>query len=215
MPVLVCVAALGLAFPGAPSVAQVDGAAPAGRAFDYERGSAALVVSMIEYPSEAGEGEPGRWVQVYGDGRVRVHYPSYSKRRGEYTLMLTRDEMQRMLRSLVASEFVEFDADAVRGAKRARALEQRAAEQRGEATTELVRTFDASTFVIELRLRSYRSHGAASHRAVDKRVTWRSPRLDARHNPELRELQQLAAVQAELEALMQRPDLTRTATQDE
>ena len=177
---------------------------------EYSRDPATLLVSLTELPSEVGSGEPGYSVEIHADGRVAVHFPRTSKRGGDYALTLDPSELEQLMRSLVAKRFVEFDAPEVRAKQRSLAAVRRAAIARGEVSRDYPRISDPSTIVIELRLDAYRPpDGSGAARAVAKMVSWSGLRFDAQQYTELGELQDLAAIQAELEALMQHPDLER------
>jgi hypothetical protein len=43
--------------------------------------------------------DPTPFIRVYGDGTVRVHYPPYMKKAGEYTLKLAPDQLQSIIDS--------------------------------------------------------------------------------------------------------------------
>ena len=184
--------------------------APGEAIVEYSRDPTTLLVSLTELPGEVGSGEPGYSVEIHADGRVAVHFPRTSKRSGNYTSTLDPSELEQLMRSLVAKRFVEFDAPEVRAKQRSLVAMRRAAIARGEVSRDYPRISDPSTIVIELRLDAYRPpDGSGAARAVAKTVSWSGLRFDAQQYTELGELQDLAAIQAELEALMRHPDLKR------
>lgn len=173
--------------------------------YPHERGN--VVVKFTEILGEIGNSDRGPSVQIHGDGYVLVHYPSYMKRAGDYALQLGPLEMENLLRSLIDKNILEFDADAVRQNKReAETLAQ------GGVQPSLFAVLDASTTVIEVRVDRYKPAGYKTQelRNIHKKITWYGLRSDAKRHPHIEAIQNLAAAEHELRALMQRQDLERT-----
>jgi len=98
--------------------------------FEYSKDASTVVVSYTHILGAIGDADKRPSVEIYGDGHMVVYYPPYMKKAGEYTLELTQGEMERLLRSLIASKVLEFDAQAVRRSK----LETDAATKNAQAT---------------------------------------------------------------------------------
>ncbi|MCZ6623325.1 MAG: hypothetical protein O7B35_03670, partial [Deltaproteobacteria bacterium] len=81
----------------------------------------------------------------------------------------------------------------------------------GDLQSTLFAVADASTTVIEVRLDRYQPAGEAGQEIlnVDKKITWYGLRSDARRYPNIEAIQNLAAAQKELQAVMQRQDLEK------
>jgi hypothetical protein len=194
----------------APAVARDGREGPA--ELEFEESPGALVVAFSDGPGELAEPDGSISVEIYGDGRVDVHYPSYMKRAGDYTLQLEPQELRALLRSLAARGLIEFDTDAVRRAKRRAREERRARRIAGGATGApvLQSSSDGTVSRIELRLRRYRrSESDAVQKHVKKQIRWHGLRADARRHPEIRSLGELEAARQTLRGLGQRPDLER------
>jgi hypothetical protein len=188
----------------ASSPAPVGGAEAEPATFEVATDPATVVVLFSETHGEVGEADAGSSLRVYGDGRVVVHHPRYMRRAGDFTLQLSRAEMRLLLASLVGRGVVEFDEAATRREKREVDASLRA--QRSE----LFAVADPSVTTVEIRLRRYAPGGAGGEaRDVERRIRWRGLRSDARRYPAIRAIQDLAAVQRELRALMDREDLVR------
>jgi hypothetical protein len=136
-------------------------------------------------------------VTIYGDGRALVHYPRYMKRAGDYMVRLAQPELDGLLRSLVDRGVAGFDEAAARRGKRDAEAARRTSQATGGGQTVTVAA-DTSTTVIELRLEG-----------VQRRIAWQGLREDARRYPEITSIQDLAAAEGELRALMERPDLEK------
>ena len=52
-------------------------------------------------------------MQIYGDGRVHLHYPVYMQRSGDYELELGNLELRQLLLSLAETGAMDFDAQNV------------------------------------------------------------------------------------------------------
>lgn len=196
--VAVFLAALSLVFGGRSAAAQ--------GIVEYSRDPGTVVVSFTEILGEIGEVDRGPSLQIYGDGYALVHYPSYMRRAGDYALQLSQQEVDRLLRSLIGNKVLEFDEEETRRSKR-----QAAAEAQGDLQSTLFAVTDASTTVIEVRLDRYQPAGEAGQEIlnVDKKITWYGLRSDARRYPNIEAIQNLAAAQKELWAVMQRQDLEK------
>jgi hypothetical protein len=157
----------------------------------YPHEPTTVVVSLVEVLGEIGEADAGPSLEIYGDGRTAVHYPVYMKRAGNYTGRLSRAELDTLVQSLVDGGIPAFDAGAVRSAKRA------AAARRAAGATLSVSS-DPSVVTITLRT------GAG-----ESRVAWVGLRADAREHPDIEAIRNLAAAHGRLQAVMERPDLTR------
>ena len=185
---------------GASAQTNAGPPAPSPAVVEYSRDPSTVLVHFLERIVALEDEDPGPSLDVYGDGRVAVHYPRYMKRAGDYTLQLGPEELGGLMRSLASRRIIEFDEGTVR---------QRKAEA-AQSRAELFEVFDATTTEIELRLERYRpAPGARELRNVHKRLAWNGLRADARRYPEVAELAQLAAAHQELRALMERPDLVR------
>jgi hypothetical protein len=159
---------------------------------------AAPIVSYREVLGEVGEADAGPALHVFADGHVSVHYPRYMKRAGDYRLRLTPGQVTALVHSLTGKGLLDFDSASVRrSVADAGQARRRASTLRGEPATQ---TFvaDASTSIIELQVGARRN-----------KLTWQGLREDARANPEVVALQNAAAAETELRALLERPDLER------
>lgn len=156
-----------------------------------------VLVSYREILGEIGDGDRGPSLQVFGDGRIQVHYPRYMKRAGDYTAQLGAAELDRLLASLAEKGVTSFDETNARRARREAAAARRGTGPVAEATGSVV--LDASTSVIELDVGGGR-----------RSVSWSGLQEDARSYPEIAPIANLARAEAELRQLMKRSDLRRT-----
>lgn len=139
-------------------------------------------------------------VRVYGDGRVRVHFPAYMRRAGDYELRLSAAALRALLQA-AAESLLPFDSAAMES--RVRDLE--AAERRNGR---VVRVSDRTTTVLDVRYERYRAAGdAIAFRDGVKRVAWTGLAGDARRYREVAALRDLAGVRQRVRALADHPDL--------
>jgi hypothetical protein len=169
-------------------------AAPPGGASDPDT----VVVRYQEIIGEIAGADRGPSLEVYADGQVRVHFPAYMRRAGDWETTLDAPTLGALIDSLVGHGVLDFDAAATRARKR-QSLAARAVLARGRpGETLLFETADETTTVITLRAGD-----------TERTVSWTGLRGDSKHHPELPELSELRAAQRALEALMTRPGLVR------
>jgi hypothetical protein len=163
-----------------------------------------VIVSFSEILGEIEDPDPGPTLRIYGDGRAVVHRPRYMKNSGDHVRQLEPGELEALLVSL-AGKLATFDAATARDRKRAAdaARPSRSALQPGEP----IAAFDASdpsTIVITLRLERYEPPAGRGPALVDveRSISWRGLRADARRYPDVAEIQDLAGAQRELIFLM-------------
>src|SRR5262245_38082832 len=162
----------------------------------WDPASTAVVASFRERPGEIADADPGPSIQLFGDGRLAVHFPRTMKRAGEWTDRLSRAEMAHLLGALVDDGRLDLDPDALRGRLvRARSA-RRAAALHGDAT--LFEASDPSITEVTVR---------ANGRA--RTIVWRGARADAWANPDVAEVQHLERAHGRLRALADRPGLRR------
>ena len=165
------------------------------------------VVTYRELLGEMGAADKGPTLRIYGDGRMVAHYPRYMRRGGDYEQRLAAGELDRLLRSLADHGVLDFDPAAARNSIRS-------ARDHALATgtpASLFEAADGATTVIEVNLDRYRAAeaGAREVRGLAKRVVWTALQADAQHHPDVPSVRALAAADAELRALRERPGYTR------
>jgi hypothetical protein len=165
------------------------------------------VVTYRELLGEIGAADKGPTLRIYGDGRMVAHYPRYMHRAGDYEQRLRSGELDRLLRSLADRGVLDFDAAEARASIRS-------GHERARATgapADLFVAADGATTVIEVNLERYRgtAPGAREVRGLAKRVVWTAVQADAQHHPDVASLRALAAADADLRALRERPGYAR------
>ena len=174
----------------------------------YPRDASTLVASYTEVLGELAGAETGPSVRVYGDGRVAVHYPRPMKRAGDYRLQLDEAELEALLLSL-GGKLCPLDEDGIRQRKRQAVASRRAQAAARGAADVTAHVLDGTTSILTLRLDRYQpppGRGVALE-GVDRRIEWHGLDFDAKHYPDVPEIQDLAAAKVALRALMRRGDL--------
>lgn len=132
------------------------------------------------------------WMKVYADGRVERHLPHYMKNAGDWVGSISPERLERLAVHMAGAGLVEFDSQAVRGAKEA--------AERGSGV--LYNASDTSVITIEVRFDGYQPAGslAMSH-DVRKSVSWDGLRSDTRRFTQIAPIQELGAAFSRLSAL--------------
>jgi len=170
------------------------------KVFHYATNPEVVILSYSETPGMLASPDTLPRIQVFGDGRVWIHYPVYMKKAGDYGLYLNPGEVTALLNSV--SGAFGFDARAVRDSrdniKLAREMQDDEAFYRSDGTLE----------EITVNLTGYQISPGASIVAVEQAMAWTDIALDAHDYPELQELQNLNRARDGMRALLARDDLT-------
>ena len=153
--------------------------ARAGFSFDDSGAKPDPVVEFRQHVSMLANVDDRLSMQVYGDGRVLVHYPVYMKRAGDYEMQLDGDELVELIATLADDGVMDFDHRKVSDRIHDRRLEKISRAKRGE--DQLFAVSDAVDSIIEIRLDEYRSNsGSAVKKNFTRRFKWRDIEHDAR-----------------------------------
>ena len=194
---------LGVALIGllSPLLAQVS--------FQYAQEPDTPVVVLKRTSGELGGADPIPLLRIYGNGSVRVHFPSYLKRAGDYELQLSRTEMETLLASLIEQGLMGFDPLAATRQKEEIAQQAKTAAQQTRTQGSVSKVMDADTTVIEIHLESYTASDGTTTTDLTKKISWNGLQWDAQQHPGIESLQKLAAAGRELLALCEREDLVK------
>lgn len=201
---------LGMLISVATSQAQSGSAAVHPADVNWEQDPETLLISYREIWGEFANQDPTPLIRIFGDGRVRVHYPVYTPKAGEYELWLQPMELEILLLSMVTKGLPTFEPKAVESLKIAE--ERRRWESALDAgkSPEVFMVADDSTSVFELHLSDYSAAGLAQPSGeVNRDISWLGLRTDAERYPDIEPIQQLRAAEIELRNLLEREDLWR------
>jgi len=122
-------------------------------------------------------------IQVFSDGRVRVHYPVYMKKAGDYEFELTRPELIQLIQSLSANGLMDFDHARVKQEKNDHDLKMK-------AKGELHYVSDAVVTLIDIRLQDYQKTASSPVTpALKKHFSWKNLEQDAKYYKNNRSIQ--------------------------
>jgi hypothetical protein len=178
--------------------------APPQPIFDFE---ATDDIPVIEYTLDQhmlAQRDPTPLLRVYGSGRVRVHFPVYMKKAGDYEMQLSHAELNALLRMLADKSVMDFDAAAI-GQER-----QQLETARRAATGEFFHVSDATDTVINIKLNQYqRTASSPRINAFSKQFRWRNLEHDAKRFPQAVRFTNAADASAALRALCEHPALQK------
>ena len=177
------------------------------RSFEYAEEPDTLVIQLSQDVGIV-DADPTPLLRVYGDGLVRIHFPVYMKRAGDYTLQLDQRELQDLLASFVEGGLIDFSPEATRAQMRGLAAASRAQAPPGQPG-QLTTRSDEATVSIEVRLSRYVPAVGAARSDVTARIVWTGAQGDAAEFATLDTLQALAAAERRLLALTERADAAR------
>jgi len=177
--------------------------------FQYAQEPNTLVVALRRTSGVVGDPDPIPLLRIYGDGSVRVHFPSYLKRAGDYKLQLSRTEMESLLASLIENGLMGFDPQTATRQKQEIAQHPTTGAQQSGAQGSVSKLVDGDTTVIEIHLESYTAADGTTTTDWSKKISWYSLQWDAEEYRGVQTLQKLAAAERELLTLCDREDLVR------
>ena len=194
-----------------PSAMVAPAAGPTEPSFSFSRVANAPPVLELSYEGGMIQSEdPAAFVRVYGDGRVLIHRPRYMKEAGDYTVTLSQEELEDLLRPFADSRLLTLDEPQL--AEMAAAVQPAAGPVRPTSDHGVVAN-------VQVRLERVRPEGAAAPLAnVDRRVSLpvatleaaaRAPVLEAASRAAVEPVRDLAAGVSQLEALAERPGLVK------
>jgi predicted RND superfamily exporter protein len=121
-------------------------------------------------------------VNIFGDGRVLVHYPVYMKKAGDYEMQLSDEELVDLVQSMSSHGIIDFDENKV---KQAIGDEKKSARVKGELYT-ISDTVETS---IVIQLDEYQKNQSSPKiKNLKKHFSWENIEQDAsryRNNKEI------------------------------
>ena len=174
-------------------------------------------VPRVELPSNSGvvvleytvihqmlaEVDPEPLMRIHADGRVRVHFPVYMAKAGDYELRLSPSELRGLFLELSADGILDFDEAGT-------TAERNSAEAAERAAGRLHHVSDVTETLIDMRLASYRPAGAAAAiPGFEKSVRWPNVHTDAQRFRGVAGVQSLARAEERLRSILDRSDLIR------
>jgi len=168
--------------------------------FEFSRNSQNLILSFSETHGIMRGLDSKTTLKVYGNGLVKVHFPPYMKKAGNYQMMLDEKELDALLQSLADQKIPELDINNI-DSEKLTASEQASLND----GPDLFAVFDASVTTIEINLDRYTklpdpqtsgntSLVDSSYDIVDlqKKISWEGLRIDSKRFPNIQPLQNLA-----------------------
>lgn len=198
---LALVATFGVIIPAAYSLEEIGSAAAPPAHFAWNRDPAAVVVSYREIWGELAEQDPTPLIRVFGDGRVLVHHPAYTKKAGDYEVFLQPAELESLLSSLLAKGLATIEPREAESLKQSKEQGRLNAAMAATKPTQIFMVADDSTSVFELNLT------AVSSGEAQRKVSWSGLGTDAAKYPNIEPIQQLRSIELQLRALLERDDL--------
>jgi len=121
-------------------------------------------------------------LQVFGNGRVLVHYPVYMKKTGDYEMQLDEAELVNLIQNLSANGIMEFDEKKLREKIKGRKKALKAKGQFYEIS-------DAVETIVDITLDEYQKNNKSKKiKNFHKQFRWKNIEHDAaryKHDSEI------------------------------
>jgi len=143
--------------------------------------------------------------QVFGDGRVIVHFPVYMKKAGDYEMQLDEGELINLIRTLSSNGVLDFDEKKIREKRKA---DKKALKAKGQffAISDTVET------IVEIRLDEYQRN--KSEKKISnfyKKFNWDNLEQDAIRYKNTKELTRANQSISDMQNLMKDARLVKMA----
>ncbi len=97
--------ALGIGIPS-NVLAQTTAAGPAEPKLEFNRVADNLILDLSYTGGMIANPDPTPFIRVFGNGKVIIHYPAYMKKAGDYTLQLSQEELDKLLKNFATEELL-------------------------------------------------------------------------------------------------------------
>lgn len=186
-------------------LAPMNAALAQGSVFEYPHDANYVVIEYTQSQDMIIDADPVPLLRIYGDGRVRVHYPVYMKRAGDYEMRLSDTQLQQLLNSLEQKGILSFSRNKVLE------LKKQSFSNKLLANNKILTTrSDSARSKFKVNLSSYQS---ATSRLLQtdflKSITWENLKSDALSHPEITALKDAAAAEKELGQYLSHQDLVK------
>lgn len=173
---------------------------------EFSKDSQNLVLSYTETHGIMSGDDSVTTVKVYGNGMVKVHYPVFMKRAGDYQMMLNESQLNELLQTLAKKNIPELDLEEVKSEKINQERQSRLSDN-----SDLFAVFDASITTLEINFDRYtKANQTQSENSItenlsgfaleivdlQKTIKWEGLRIDSNRFPNIKALQDLSAVQS-------------------
>lgn len=119
--------------------------------------------------------DPIPFLRIYGDGLVKVHYPAYMLKAGDYEYKMTKQELKELIRNMDENCIVGFDKETVKQKVKEEAIRIQSEAVVGEQI--LHYRSDASISEIKVHLEDYVSDNSVIEDSVLKRTARKKSEL--------------------------------------
>ena len=178
----------------APLTFSIKAAADQTPEIAYSRDPDTVVFLYDIDPGELAESQSEPLLRIYGDGRVHLHYPPYSKQAGDYELYLSDEEMQRLLNDV--SNIIGLDIATVKQQLAGESL------QIQQESGLVFAVSDETLTRFEIQLDGFKAAANKIARTVRKTIVWANLGSEAKRFPTNRALQDLAAANRKVRELI-------------
>jgi hypothetical protein len=181
------------------------------KAIGYAREANKIILQYTLMISEIKAQEPTPLLRIFGDGTVKIHFPMYMKRAGDYYLKLSEQELEALVSFLDENGLFDFDAPKIRQLKNEKLRELHAESIKNDLESVLVKTLDADTSIFIYNVEQYVTDHNGSSRVMPRRaeIAWRGLKTDANRFSDIKALTGLAAIEEKLKNIIEREDLIK------
>lgn len=182
---------------------------PESAQIEFSSAATTMLLSFGEVNPEFKDQDRTPLLRVYGDGRVLVYHPTYSKQAGEYEMYLSRDALSSLLLE-VATPVFDYDQKAVKQQKKDVSL-KRATQATKLSEVTVFYQSDAPVSVFAFNIETFKPAGSAKQ-LVDVSTTqihWRGLAMDAVNFPEISIIQDFRRIENRLRSLSQSKQLRK------
>lgn len=177
----------------------------------YDKSPDQLILAYHVSLDELVERDTTPRVRIYGDGKVIVHYSKVYRKAGDYSLILTENEIEEILQLISESGILNFDSKGIDRSKKAYDTLVASRQILSPQPQTFSTIMDKSTTQVFYNVRG---GSTAAGKSIDSavqsgQISYSGLQDDLIRYPEVLEIQGLANVEIWFEALIKRPNLQK------
>jgi len=174
--------------------------------FDYPRTANFIVIEYSQILTMLEDQDPIPLLRIYGDGRVLVHNPAYTKRAGDYEMQLSDAELQQLIASLELKGLFSYNKNNV-----AQLKQKSKARQLSASATPITTMISDDTYSeIKINLGSYMPTTSRSPITnFNKKLSLKNLKSAAKDHPDVAALKDAAGAEEQLSTFLNHPELIK------
>ena len=172
--------------------------------FEYPQDSTFLLISYSQKIPLITNQDPQPTLQIFGNGKVMVHFPVYMKKAGDYEMQLSQEQLHQLLRLIEERNLFQFD-------RRSVLLLKQDVDNRVDIKSKNLNVRSEHVHTnIQVNLEFYSSpEKGIVQSQLKKRISWTNLKWEAQQYPNITALVNAAIIEEKLQQIINHPGLRK------